>query len=77
MTSELAQAMHLFLARTPCWVVLTALDDVTGELSQANVPGTLDSYPNWSRKMALPLEAWWTTPALVRMAAEFKKAGRA
>ncbi len=77
MTSELAQAMHLFLARTPCWVVLTALDDVTGELSQTNVPGTLDSHPNWSRKMTLPLEAWWTTPALVRLAAEFKKAGRA
>lgn len=77
MTPELAQAMHLFLARTPCWVVLTALDDVTGELMQTNVPGTLDSYPNWSRKLTLPLEAWWTAPALVQLAAEFKKAGRA
>jgi 4-alpha-glucanotransferase len=77
MTAELARAMHLFLARTPCWVVLTALDDVTGELSQTNVPGTLDSYPNWSRKMTLPLEAWWTAPALVQLADEFKKAGRA
>nr|MBI3612318.1 4-alpha-glucanotransferase [Nitrospirota bacterium] len=77
MTPELARAMHLFLARTPCWVVLTAPDDVTGELSQANVPGTLDSYPNWSRKMTLPLEAWWSAPALVQLAAEFKQAGRA
>lgn len=77
MTSDLAQAIHLFLARTPCWVVLAAVDDVIGELSQTNMPGTLDSHPNWSRKMQLPLEAWWGAPALVRLAAEFRKTGRA
>lgn len=77
MTSDLALAIHLFVARTPCWVVLAALDDVIGELSQTNMPGTLDSYPNWSRKMQLPLETWWGAPALVRLAAEFKGAGRA
>jgi 4-alpha-glucanotransferase len=57
-------------------MVLTSPDDLIGELSQANVPGTLDQYPNWSRKMRLPLEAWWREPALVGLAEAFKQAGR-
>lgn len=76
MTAELALAFHQFLARTPSWMVLTSPDDLIGELSQANVPGTLDQYPNWSRKMRLPLEAWWREPALVGLAEAFKQAGR-
>ncbi|MFM8551782.1 MAG: 4-alpha-glucanotransferase [Nitrospiraceae bacterium] len=77
MTEALASAMHLFLARTPCWVVLTALDDVVGERLQTNVPGTLDEYPNWSRKLTLPLDTWRELPALARLADAFKQAGRA
>lgn len=77
MTADLVRAVHVFLARTPCWVVLTSPDDVAGEPWQTNVPGTLDSYPNWSRKMPLPLEAWWREPVLAQLAAEFERAGRA
>lgn len=56
MTPELCEAIHTYLAHTPSWVVLAALDDVVGEMAQANLPGTLDAYPNWSRRMALSLE---------------------
>ena len=56
MTPELCQALHLFLARTPSWAVLANLDDLLGEPTQTNVPGTVESYSNWSRKLALPLE---------------------
>jgi 4-alpha-glucanotransferase len=56
MTPELCQALHVFLARTPSWAVLANLDDLLGEPKQTNVPGTVENYSNWSRKLALPLE---------------------
>lgn len=56
MTSELCRAIHIFLARTPSWIMMASLEDCLGEPAQMNVPGTLDSYPNWSRKMRLSLE---------------------
>lgn len=56
MTPELCRALHVFLARTPSWAVLANLEDLLGETVQTNVPGTVESYANWSRKIALPLE---------------------
>jgi 4-alpha-glucanotransferase len=56
MTPELCHALHVLLARTPSWAVLASLDDLLGETAQTNVPGTAEQYPNWSRKIALPLE---------------------
>jgi 4-alpha-glucanotransferase len=56
MTSELCRAIHMFLAHTPSWIMMASLEDCLGEPAQMNVPGTLDSYPNWSRKMRLSLE---------------------
>jgi len=50
MTSDLCQAIHLYLARTPSCIVLANLEDGLGELSQTNLPGTVDSHPNWVRK---------------------------
>ena len=44
-------ALHLYLARTPSWVVLANVEDVIGERAQTNVPGTVDQHPNWSRKL--------------------------
>ena len=56
MTTELCRALHLFLARTPSWAVLANLEDLLGETAQTNVPGTVGNYPNWSRKLAVPME---------------------
>lgn len=56
MTAAVCHALHLFLARTPSWAVLANLEDLLGEMAQTNVPGTVESYANWSRKIALPLE---------------------
>jgi len=52
MTTELCQAIHLYLARTPSCIMLVNLEDGLGELSQTNLPGTVDSHPNWTRKYA-------------------------
>lgn len=56
MTPELCRAIHMYLATSPAWIVMANLDDVIGEMTQMNLPGTLDAYPNWSRKLSLSLE---------------------
>jgi 4-alpha-glucanotransferase len=57
MTAELCRAIHLYLARTPSCIVLANLEDGLGELSQTNLPGTVDSHPNWTRKYAVRVDA--------------------
>jgi 4-alpha-glucanotransferase len=56
MTWELAQAIHVYLARTPAWLVLANVEDVIGTQVQTNVPGTVDQHPNWRRKLTLTVE---------------------
>lgn len=56
MTPDLCRAIHVYLAVSPAWVVMANLDDVIGEVTQMNLPGTVDAYPNWSRKLSLSLE---------------------
>lgn len=56
MTTDLCQAIHTYLARTPSCIVLANLEDGLGELSQTNLPGTIDSHPNWTRKYAIPVD---------------------
>ncbi len=55
MTTELAAAIHVYLARSPAWMVLANIDDVIGSRAQANLPGTLDQHPNWCRKLGVGL----------------------
>lgn len=56
MTDELSQAIHIYLARTPACLMLANLEDGLGELSQTNLPGTVDSHPNWTRKYAVRVD---------------------
>ena len=56
MTPDLCRAIHVYLAMSPAWIVMANLDDVIGEVTQMNLPGTVDAYPNWSRKLSLSLE---------------------
>ena len=53
MTPELCRAIHTYLAKTPSWIVIANLEDAFGDLSQTNVPGTVESHPNWSRKYSI------------------------
>jgi 4-alpha-glucanotransferase len=36
--------------------MLANLEDGLGELSQTNLPGTVDSHPNWTRKYAVRVD---------------------
>lgn len=52
--SEVALAMHAFVARTPSLLATAALADVVGDLRQPNLPGTTDQYPNWRLPLSEP-----------------------
>ena len=58
MTPPLASAVQSFLARTPSQVLVAQLEDVVGVVEQANLPATVDTHPNWRRKLPLALEVW-------------------
>jgi 4-alpha-glucanotransferase len=69
MTTELCQAIHLYLARTPSCIVLANLEDGLGELSQTNLPGTIDSHPNWTRKYAVRVDEMFCDERLRQLGA--------
>jgi (1->4)-alpha-D-glucan 1-alpha-D-glucosylmutase len=64
-------AVHRFLARAPSAVMAVQLEDVFGQDMQVNLPSTTeDQYPNWRRKLNVPLESWASNrrfAALTRM----------
>ncbi|HEV7276263.1 MAG TPA: 4-alpha-glucanotransferase [Devosiaceae bacterium] len=49
-------AIHRHLARTPSRLLAVRIEDLCGEREPVNLPGTVDSYPNWQRKLSLTLE---------------------
>jgi 4-alpha-glucanotransferase len=52
MTPALCRAIHAYLARSSAWLVLANLEDGLEEISQTNLPGTVENHPNWRRKYA-------------------------
>jgi 4-alpha-glucanotransferase len=52
----LVVAAHGHLARTPSRLFAARLEDMVGEREPVNLPSTVDEYPNWRRKLSLPLE---------------------
>lgn len=56
MTHELCIAIYRYLAKSPCKLLLVSLDDIIGTLNQQNLPGTVDSHPNWVQKTPYSLE---------------------
>jgi 4-alpha-glucanotransferase len=55
-TAELAQAMHLYLARSATALVAVQIEDLLGETLPVNVPGTDREYPNWQRRVSVDVE---------------------
>jgi 4-alpha-glucanotransferase len=45
-----------FLLSTPCTLAVINQEDLTGETLQQNLPGSTWQYPNWRRKMKIPVE---------------------
>jgi 4-alpha-glucanotransferase len=40
-----------FLSRSPSRLLAVALEDILGVTEQVNIPGTVDEYPNWRRRL--------------------------
>ncbi|MBS0425794.1 MAG: malto-oligosyltrehalose synthase, partial [Proteobacteria bacterium] len=51
-------AVHRYLAQTPARLMMVQAEDLLGEREQANMPGTLDTHPNWRRRLPLPAQGW-------------------
>jgi 4-alpha-glucanotransferase len=55
-SAELAQSVHLYLARSATALVALQIEDLLGESLPVNVPGTDREYPNWQRKVSADIE---------------------
>lgn len=53
----LADAVNRFLARTPSALAMINIEDLAGASDQSNLPGTIDSYPNWRRRLPEDFDA--------------------
>lgn len=73
---EDAGAMHRWLAHAPARLLAVQLEDLTGRAEQANLPGTVDSHPNWRRRVGVAPEAMGDLPALREAAEAMRAAGR-
>lgn len=69
-------AMVDYLARTPSRILSVALEDVLGVAEQPNVPGTINEYPNWRRRMPVDLEDLGASPTIARLSAILRHRGR-
>ncbi len=80
LTGELHHAITGFLVSTPCLLMTLNQEDLTKETEQQNLPGSIDQYPNWRRKMRFTLEELHASRAARDFAVMFRnwleKAGR-
>ena len=56
-------AAHRLVARAPSCIMLVQADDLAGERDPLNVPGTDREWPNWRRRVSVPVETLADTPA--------------
>jgi 4-alpha-glucanotransferase len=66
---ELGEAILAYLARSRARLMLVQLEDVAGEVEQANLPGTTDAHPNWRRRLSEQLDELLAGSELQRVAA--------
>jgi (1->4)-alpha-D-glucan 1-alpha-D-glucosylmutase len=65
----LVAAVHRYVARSRCALMMVQIEDVLGLVEQANVPGTVQEQPNWRRRVSLPLDEWSQYAPLRELAA--------
>ena len=52
-----------FVSSSPCPLLLLPMEDVAGVLDQPNLPGTVDTHPNWRQRLPLSIRATFADPA--------------
>ena len=63
-SADLMIAMQRFLAATPSRLHVVPLEDALGMAEQMNLPGTIDEFPNWRRKLSVGLEELFEEPGV-------------
>jgi 4-alpha-glucanotransferase len=69
----LGDAIQRYLARSRARLMLVQVEDLTGEIEQANLPGTTDGHPNWRRRLGRSVEEIIEGGALERLARLIEK----
>ncbi|WP_374544864.1 glycogen debranching protein GlgX [Rhodoblastus sp.] len=55
--ADFVAAVHAFIAKTPSVLALVQIDDLLGETTGVNLPGTDRERPNWRRRLARAVDA--------------------
>lgn len=69
LSADMFLSIQRFLARSQSLLMMVQLEDLFSQLSQLNVPGTIDEYPNWRHKVSLNLEDWLEASEIRNIAA--------
>ncbi|MET1077675.1 MAG: 4-alpha-glucanotransferase [Pseudomonas sp.] len=76
-TEAALDACQAFVGHTPAPLILAPLEDLLGAEEQANVPGTIDSHPNWRRRWTRSSPELLETKAVQRRLALLRQARQA
>ncbi len=63
-------AIHRYVGESQAALVLLQADDLAGEATALNLPGTDLERPNWRRKLRVDVDRLWTTPLGTRAVAD-------
>ena len=74
-SAELIAVVHSYLCRTGSVLAVAQLDDITREVEPVNIPGTVDQYPNWRRRLSISLEDLATCPEFSAIRNAFSERG--
>lgn len=74
MDSALSEGLHLHLASGSSALMSVQLEDWLEMDKPVNIPGTVDEYPNWRRKLSQPLEEMFLRENINRLAAKVTEA---
>lgn len=68
--------IHRFVGKTPSRLVALQIEDILGLTEQPNLPGTVDEYPNWKRRLPVSAAALGDRPELARAGEIMRETGR-
>jgi 4-alpha-glucanotransferase len=58
--------MLAFIGKTPAPLAILPLEDALGLVEQPNVPGTVETHPNWRRRMPAPAGLMLDDPTVAK-----------
>lgn len=71
--ASLAVAAYGFLARTPARLLLIQMEDLAMLREQPNIPGSVDLYPNWRRKLDAEIDPLFDDPRAAAVIAAIRR----